>query len=73
MNQYIKNPRELYKNLKIHRSVIKKQLQCLDYSFSELRFQLRKYLAFIDLEIQDWEDFFRKKVDNRNKQLELDI
>ena len=72
MNQHLKNPKELYKSLKIHRSVINKQLQCLDYSFAELRFQLRKYLAYIDLQIQDYDQFFKTRQDKiQENRLEL--
>lgn len=61
MQVMFKTPKTLYKELKIHRSVINKQLKNLDSAFPELKNQLRRYLTFIDLQIQEYEDFFKEQ------------
>lgn len=61
MQVIFKTPKTLYKELKIHRSVINKQLKNLDSAFPELKNQLRRYLTFIDLQIQEYEDFFKEQ------------
>ena len=60
------SPKEVLKQLKIHRNIIKKEINNLPYSMHGLRSHLRTHLGLVELNIQEYEDFFKEQKNKKD-------